>query len=187
MSSDMPERLKRQERWSLLRSPSPALLKMSSLSSILTLKFYGDDSLARESDVAVSTNVTPQAEYKGFATYVVSFLCCTLWLLWSTLPDSVLHSLNIYYYPSRWWALAVPSYILMSMIYVYVALALYNIERETVPLNSLSTITDSSAVLVNEKMKDLHLFKSTSGVWDLPIVDVNDVLYGGDDDGGNDI
>lgn len=191
------------------------------------------DELARESDVTVSTNITSQAEYKGFASYVISGIFLIIWLSWSLLPDRVLNDIGIFYYPSRWWALAIPAWILILMIYTYVALALYNIERKTKPLDDLRTIVDTSGIVVTEvdeqaarnwwgddairtieekekekeKEKDedtstginstrrrpawkdrpkekmrrdgleYYVHNPTSGIWDLPITKVNDVLY----------
>ncbi|ODV87163.1 hypothetical protein CANARDRAFT_194138 [[Candida] arabinofermentans NRRL YB-2248] len=145
--------------------------------------FFISDELARESDVTVSTYVTSQAEYKGFSTYVISCIFLFVWLSWSVLPDSILNKLGVYYYPSRWWALAIPSYVLVLMMYTYVGLALYNIEVATVKLDDPRTIVDDSGVIItelpgfNQDKIDEYLFNSTSGIWDLPIHEVNKVLY----------
>ncbi|KAH3661892.1 hypothetical protein OGAPHI_006071 [Ogataea philodendri] len=141
------------------------------------------DALARESDVIVSTNITSQAEYKGFAAYVISFLFLFIWMSWSMLPDSLLNSVGIYYYPSRWWALAIPAYVLVLMMYTYVAVASYNTEIKTPPLDDPRTIVDTDGVVITElpeyqkKDIDRYLFASTSGIWDLPLSEVNKVLY----------
>lgn len=141
------------------------------------------DELARESDVTVSTNVTPQAEYKGFASYVISCIFVFVWICWSILPDRVLNYLGVYYYPSRWWALAIPSYVIVVMIYTYIALACYNIEHLTLPLDDNRNIVDNSGIIItqlkNFKTQDIekYISKGTSGVWDLPISIVNEVLY----------
>ncbi|GMG30584.1 unnamed protein product [Ambrosiozyma monospora] len=162
------------------------------------------DELARESDVTVSTNVTPQAEYKGFASYVMSCIFLFIWLSWSVLPDQILNEyLGIYYYPSRWWSLAIPSYVLVTMVYIYIALACYNIEVKTVALDDSRTLVDDTGVVITELDDveicdsfgsgsgngnglgkgniDDYLFKSTSGIWDLPISEVNRVLYAEDE------
>lgn len=141
------------------------------------------DELARESDVTVSTNVTPQAEYKGFASYVISCFFIIIWICWSVLPDRALNKLGVYYYPSRWWALAIPSYILCLMMYTYIAIACYNSEYLTLPLNDNRNIVDDSGIIVtqlkNFKPCDIRKYvcNGTSGVWDLPISVVNEILY----------
>ncbi|KAG7876043.1 hypothetical protein KL938_004715 [Ogataea parapolymorpha] len=160
-----------------------SLMNATANSTSENLSFISD-ALARESDVTVSTNITSQAEYKGFAAYVISFIFLFIWLSWSMIPDSILNNVGIYYYPSRWWALVIPAYVLVSMMYTYVALALYNIEVKTPPLDDPRTIADPDGVVIAElphyQKKDLdrYLFSSTSGIWDLPLSEVNKVLYG---------
>ncbi|GMM30248.1 phosphatidylinositol N-acetylglucosaminyltransferase [Martiniozyma asiatica (nom. inval.)] len=159
---------------SLIRSESGILLGENSVS----------DELARDSDVTVSTTITPQAEYKGFASHVLFCFAVILWLCWCFLPDALLNRLGIDYYPSKWWALAVPAYVLVLMVYGYVALWSYNRESLTLPLDDIRNFVDDSGVVLTsvKKLKhtelDEYCFKPTNGVWDLPIVTVNNVLYG---------
>lgn len=66
---------------------------------------------------------------------------------------------------------------LMSMLYTYIALQLWNVEVETLKLDDLNTIVDDDAVL--EKDLDMYGWCDTNGVYDLRIIDVNKVLYDG--------
>lgn len=86
----------------------------------------------------------PTYEYYGFVLYLFSSLCFLIYLLWSYLPSPFLHVLGIYYYPNRWWSLAIPSFLVMLLVYIYVALALYNTEYLTLPLHSLEAIVDEA-------------------------------------------
>ena len=135
------------------------------------------DALARGSDVTVSTTTTPQAEYKGFATYVISCIVMLAWLLWSLLPDQILHSLGVHYYPSRWWALAIPSYVLVAMVYMYAWIALYGTERLTLPLCDTRNIVDDTGVVAIAEQLQTQGFTTFTGVEDLPLSLVNEVLY----------
>jgi len=87
----------------------------------------------------------PTYEYYGFALYLTSSLCFLMYLLWSYLPSPFLHQLGIYYYPNRWWSLAVPSSIVMTLVYIYVALASYNTGYLTKPLGSVENMVDEAA------------------------------------------
>ncbi|MCJ1355547.1 MAG: hypothetical protein MMC33_005539 [Icmadophila ericetorum] len=102
----------------------------------------------------------PTYEYYGFVLYLVSSLCfcrCrnalqltllttqVMYLLWSYLPSPFLHQLGIYYYPNRWWSLAIPSFLVMTIVYIYVALATYNTEYLTLPMSSIENIVDEAA------------------------------------------
>ncbi|KAI0391463.1 PIG-P-domain-containing protein [Xylariaceae sp. FL0594] len=144
----------------------------------------------------------PTYEYYGFVVYLFSSLTFGIYLLWAYLPSPFLHALGIYYYPNRWWALAVPSFITMTIVYIYVALALYNTEVLTLPLTSIETIVDEAAKIATidskgriklgpagerrqmteERARQLD-WKSvwnrgTDAVMDVPLAGVCEVLYG---------
>ncbi|KAM3501862.1 hypothetical protein MY10362_005241 [Beauveria mimosiformis] len=89
----------------------------------------------------------PTYEYYGFVLYLLSGLAFLAYLLWSYLPSPFLHGLGIYYYPDRWWALATPAHLVMTLVYIYVALASYNLEMLTLPLRRVETIVDDAGQL----------------------------------------
>lgn len=134
------------------------------------------DLLARESDVTVSNQVTPLTEYRGFALHLLVSLFHAIWLLWTFLPDKWLNWLGVHYYPNRWWSVSISSYILMLMLYIYVALQLWNIEVETIKRDDLRSVCDLDGVIEKDIWE--YGWRDTNGVYDLRITDVNDVLYG---------
>ncbi|RLV90371.1 Meiotically up-regulated protein [Spathaspora sp. JA1] len=156
---------------------------------------FQEDTLARESDVTVSTNVTQNAEYKGFAIYVITTISLLVWISWTILPETILHKLSIYYYPDRYWALAIPTYSLMLMAFIYWVLALYNTEVLTLPLNDIRTIVDEHSHFPGQELEGKltrdqlrqkaceYVHDAPSGVWDLPISLVNEVLYNDSEEG----
>ena len=87
----------------------------------------------------------PTYEYYGFTLYLTSSLCFIVYILWSYLPSPFLHQLGIYYYPNRWWALAIPAWTVMFGVYIYVALASYNTEYLTVPMGAVESLVDEAA------------------------------------------
>ncbi|KAK5107322.1 hypothetical protein LTR62_001377 [Meristemomyces frigidus] len=87
----------------------------------------------------------PTYEYYGFTLYLTSSLCFIAYILWSFLPSPFLHQLGIYYYPNRWWALAVPAWTVMLLVYIYVALASYNTGYLTKALESVECFVDEAA------------------------------------------
>ncbi|KAI1350829.1 PIG-P-domain-containing protein [Xylaria sp. FL0043] len=145
----------------------------------------------------------PTYEYYGFVVYLFSSLTFLIYLLWAYLPSPFLHALGIYYYPNRWWALAIPSFITMLIVYIYVALALYNTEVLTLPLTSIETIVDEAAKIATVDSKGRIRLrgggerkqmteetarqldwksiwnKGTDAVMDVPLAGVCEVLYGG--------
>ncbi|KAK6204367.1 PIG-P-domain-containing protein [Scheffersomyces amazonensis] len=168
----------------ILASLTPSRTNLSKESSPIAPE---TDTLARESDVIVSTNVTSNAEYKGFFVYVISSIALAIWIAWTILPERILENyLSIYYYPDKYWSLALPSYSLMLMVFIYVGLALYNTEVKTLPLDDIRNFVDeyssnpgsnldNSEAMIQASIDYIH--KAPSGVWDLPITLVNEVLY----------
>lgn len=76
---------------------------------------------------------------------VLTWWNSVIYILWSYLPSPFLHQLGIYYYPNRWWSLAFPSWLVMSIVYIYIALASYNTGYLTLPMNSIENIVDEVA------------------------------------------
>lgn len=148
---------------------------------------YGQsDTLARESDVTVSTYRTPYAEYKGFFLYVLSTVALVVWFIWGFFPDLFLEDyLRVTYLPSKYWSLAIPSFTLMLMLFLYIGVALYNTEVKNAPLNDVRNFVDEhllSVGLLNPQKPKLenscsYIWGSTSGVWDIPVTLANEVLY----------
>jgi phosphatidylinositol glycan class P protein len=87
----------------------------------------------------------PTYEYYGFALYLGSSAAFLMYILWAYVPAPLLHQMGIHYYPNRWWALAVPCWLAVLVMYIYVALASYNTRYLTLPLNSCENVVDECA------------------------------------------
>jgi len=119
----------------------------SAVASTLTSSFRTAKPIPRASPKV------PTYEYYGFTLYLTSNVVFLVYLLWSFLPSPFLHQLGIYYYPNRWWALAVPAWAVMLIVYIYVALASYNTGYLTLPMNSVECLVDEAA---NVAVVDAH-------------------------------
>lgn len=128
--------------------PSPSLTSLLRPSRPTTPDASDDEAglhgSSAEPPVPRASPKVPTYEYYGFVLYLFSSCCFLIYLLWSYLPSPFLHALGIHYYPDRWWSLAVPSFIVVLLCYIYVALALYNTEYLTLPLHALETIVDDA-------------------------------------------
>ncbi|KAJ5775025.1 DNA binding domain [Penicillium nucicola] len=102
-------------------------------------------SARRATTVPRASPKVPTYEYYGFVLYLASSLAFLFYLLWSYLPSPFLHQLGIYYYPNRWWSLAIPAWLVMLLIYIYIALAAYNTGYLTLPMNSIENMVDEVA------------------------------------------
>ncbi|KAI9054016.1 hypothetical protein LZ554_002958 [Drepanopeziza brunnea f. sp. 'monogermtubi'] len=121
--------------------PSPSLTSLLRPSRPTT----PDTSADELEPVPRASPKVPTYEYYGFVLYLFSSLTFLMYLLWSYLPSPFLHALGIYYYPNRWWSLALPSFLVMLLVYIYVALASYNTGYLTLPMSSIETIIDDAA------------------------------------------
>ncbi|KIW29149.1 uncharacterized protein PV07_04985 [Cladophialophora immunda] len=140
---------------SLLRPPS--LLNRSTASTRPTTPDSSDVETPNDTEAAVAHSArrahpvpptspkVPTYEYYGFVLYLASTLAFLIYILWSYLPSPFLHALGITYYPNRWWSLAIPAWIVMLLIFIYVALLSYNVEYLTLPLTSLECMVDATA------------------------------------------
>ncbi|KAK8103819.1 PIG-P-domain-containing protein [Apiospora kogelbergensis] len=196
-------------RAALLRAPAHPLPPSPSLTSLLrpsrpTTPDASDDELE---PVPRAAPQVPTYEYYGFVLYLFSTLTFLVYLLWAYLPSAFLHAMGIYYYPNRWWALAIPAFLVVLIVYIYVALAAYNVEYLTLPLTDLETIVDDAANVATidsrgrirgqgrgaeekgaAKRHQMHTReldwcriwnRGTDAVMDVPLAGVNEVLYGG--------
>ncbi|QSL66072.1 hypothetical protein MERGE_003209 [Pneumocystis wakefieldiae] len=116
----------------------------------------------------------PTYEYYGFVLYLGSSIVFGIYIIWSYFPISLLDVMGITYYPKRWWSLALPSYFIITLIYIYFALLSYNINVLTPKLNQMECITDSYAKVSST----VDIKSSTDAVIDLPIGEVSSLLYG---------
>lgn len=180
--------------------PSPSLTSLLRPSRPTTPDASDDDALAAV--VPRAAPKVPTYEYYGFVLYLFSSLAFLIYLLWAYLPSPFLHVLGIYYYPNRWWALAVPAFLVMTVVYIFVALALYNTEMLTLPLGDVETVVDGAGqIAVIDSQGRLMVGKnkgkgekkvdedgnmrwrevwseSTDAVLDVPLGGVCEVLYG---------
>ncbi|KAJ4773778.1 Phosphatidylinositol N-acetylglucosaminyltransferase subunit P [Rhynchospora pubera] len=62
------------------------------------------------------------SEVYGFVGSITTVIATVIHLVWAYAPEPLLHSLGITYYPSKYWALAVPS---VLIVLVFCMLVLY--------------------------------------------------------------
>ncbi|GJN01312.1 hypothetical protein PR202_ga18569 [Eleusine coracana subsp. coracana] len=62
------------------------------------------------------------SEVYGFVGSITTVIAIAVYLAWAYTPEPWLHSLGITYYPSKYWALAVPSFVIVA---VALSMAIY--------------------------------------------------------------
>ncbi|KAL0464303.1 UNVERIFIED_CONTAM: Phosphatidylinositol N-acetylglucosaminyltransferase subunit P [Sesamum latifolium] len=56
------------------------------------------------------------SEVYGFVGSITTVVSTVIFIIWAYVPDRWLHSIGIYYYPSRYWALAVPTFFSVTVV-----------------------------------------------------------------------
>jgi len=51
----------------------------------------------------------------GFMSWMAAGVAFVIWLFWAWLPDSLIEQMGITYYPLKWWAVALPTYLLVTL------------------------------------------------------------------------
>ncbi|CAM6084496.1 unnamed protein product [Calypogeia fissa] len=120
-------------------------------------------------------------EVYGFAGSIGSLVAFAVYIFWAYVPETWLHSVGITYYPSRYWAVAIPTYLMMTVLFI---LALYT------SLNFISTpLPQSLYALFDDHTRPSQKLAPSSPVddgecptihpySDIPIIEVNAVLLG---------
>ncbi|XP_010056485.2 phosphatidylinositol N-acetylglucosaminyltransferase subunit P isoform X1 [Eucalyptus grandis] len=107
------------------------------------------------------------SEVYGFVGSITTVVATVIFFTWAYVPEHWLHAVGIYYYPSRYWALAVPTYIVVT---VALALAFY------IGLNFLSTPPPTSLnTLFDEFTRDPSIFGPLGEGDELPIEPLSDI------------
>jgi len=114
-------------------------------------------------------------EVYGFVSWIVSFVAYGMYLIWALVPDCTLNALGITYYPSKYWALALPAFSIVCTAFV---VCIYN------ALNFLATPSLTSSDLIeDDHSRESHEHDDNDNgytipaVSDIPIGVVNQVLY----------
>ncbi|KAF7809230.1 Phosphatidylinositol N-acetylglucosaminyltransferase subunit P [Senna tora] len=124
------------------------------------------------------------SEVYGFVGSITVAVASVIFLLWAYVPESWLHSIGISYYPSRYWALAVPTYVMVTIV---LGLAFY------IGLNFMSTPSPASVnTIYGELDVDFYEFsrdpscldysvegdeKAIESMSDIGIDRINDIMF----------
>ncbi|XVE78576.1 hypothetical protein DITRI_Ditri13aG0156900 [Diplodiscus trichospermus] len=84
------------------------------------------------------------SEVYGFVGSITTVVATAIFLVWAYIPEPWLHSVGIFYYPSRYWALAVPTY---AMVIIVLAIGFY------IGLNFISTPPPTSLTTIFGKFQ----------------------------------
>ncbi|XP_058104189.1 phosphatidylinositol N-acetylglucosaminyltransferase subunit P [Magnolia sinica] len=142
-----------------------------------TVSLLDSDERAAVISLSEEHGLKPSEVY-GFVGSISTIVTTAIFLAWAYIPECWLHYLGITYYPSRYWALAVPAF---AMVTVFLAIGFYlglNF-MVTPPPTSFDTIYDecsrepSSFVAAAEGAE-----QPIEPITDIAISHINDLMFG---------
>ena len=95
-------------------------------------------------------NPERQRALYGFVAWIATHICYALFVLWAYIPEERLRQIGVTYYPAKYWALALPCYVLVTLSAIQVLYWTYNM-MHLPPLESMSTIVDEYSKQPNER------------------------------------
>lgn len=100
-----------------------------------------------------------------------------LFLVWAYVPEATLEAYGFTYFPSKHWAVAVPSMIVVTYLFSLVLYKAVNL-LSTPGLGSYATILDTHTVLLPEGTACFEDdTEATPGIGDISIFEVNRHLF----------
>lgn len=140
-----------------------------------------------------NAEIMKSIEIYGFVGWIGTFILYSLYLIWAFVPDSILHKMGIYYYPSKYWALAIPSIICLTFIFIFILYQSLNMVM-THDIDNLNILQGNIFFHMkvqnngyNMNILDIHtkfkpknetkLTDSLPEIYDLPINVINNAIF----------
>ncbi|CAK7347695.1 unnamed protein product [Dovyalis caffra] len=114
------------------------------------------------------------SEVYGFVGSITTVVATVIFLVWAYVPEHWLHAIGISYYPNKYWALAVPTYALVTIVLALVFYVGLNF-MSTPPPTSLNTIfcRDPSTFIPSREGDEQPI----EPISDIGINQINDLMY----------
>ncbi|QDZ24455.1 subunit P of phosphatidylinositol N-acetylglucosaminyltransferase [Chloropicon primus] len=135
-----------------------------------------DDARKRRRDTAgARTKAIHVGEIYGFVGAMTTTVFTVVYFAWAYTPEKVLHAVGIYYYPSKYWALALPVWLSVLAVVMFWLYEFYNLAC-TPPLHSLDNVRDEHCRWKEDLTEEQ---RKMPVLYDMPLEQVNALLFGG--------
>ncbi|XP_072963220.1 phosphatidylinositol N-acetylglucosaminyltransferase subunit P-like [Typha angustifolia] len=116
------------------------------------------------------------SEVYGFVGSITTVIATVIYLVWAYTPEPWLHSLGITYYPSKYWALAIPSFFMVSVVLAMIFYLGLNF-MVTPPPNSFNTIFDEYSRERSVLISSMGTEKPIEPISDIGIDQINGCMF----------
>ncbi|XP_056845024.1 phosphatidylinositol N-acetylglucosaminyltransferase subunit P isoform X3 [Raphanus sativus] len=140
--------------------------------------FQDSDSISSSTLRASQVHGPKPSEVYGFVGSISTVVATVIFLIWAYVPDKLLESIGIHYYPSRYWVLAMPTYLMVTLLLglaFYVGLNFIATPHPT----SLSTLFDEYSREPGEIDSQMEEGdeRPIDPISDIDITRINDLMF----------
>ncbi|CAL9752721.1 unnamed protein product [Musa acuminata subsp. burmannicoides] len=167
--------------------PSPTSLVVSSPRRTLSLlrerrQKYPipdpDEKIAASAAAAFAEEHGPKpSEVYGFVGCITTVIAAVIFIVWAYTPEPWLHYLGITYYPSKYWAIAIPSFLIVTVVLAMVSYLGLNF-MVTPPPTSFN-------IMFDEYSRECSTVTSLGGeerpiepISDIGVEQINNIMFG---------
>ncbi|KAL5795140.1 hypothetical protein ACOSP7_003734 [Xanthoceras sorbifolium] len=118
-------------------------------------------------------------EVYAFVGSITTVVATGLFLVWAYVPERCLHAIGISYYPSRYWALAVPAYAIVGVVLAllfYIGLNFMSTPSSTCLNTMFDEFSREPSSCVSE-MEDEEEERPIEPISDIGIHKINDFMF----------
>ncbi|KAG8089311.1 hypothetical protein GUJ93_ZPchr0011g28006 [Zizania palustris] len=132
-------------------------------------------------DHVVREEGRPISEVYGFVGSITTTVATAIYLIWAYTPEHCLHSVSITYYPSRYWALAAPLFVIVVVALSMVIYMSFNL-LATPPPTSFDTIFDKQSRERAMFYPAMVVESPIEPISDISIAEINSLIFGHQDE-----